>query len=429
MLMILKYGGRAAGIFGYSHFTGGFAGGQAEYVRVPYGGVNLLKLPDSFPDVKSLYLSDVVATSWNCVVDTGVEKGDVVAIWGADYVKSKIPKVETLDFSSLTKSETVTSKLMEMVPRGPDVALELEDGFSLTDLKGGWGRFRPKNGYFIVVAPWTRPDFRDNFLNNHEEFMSKSPVKMAGLCPKCQNIEVFYRPDYSRGDKPVVARQYDSLSDLRVTGKSCRFCNLILQSAQDNYEDGISDVLKKGENAEEITRIMCKCNQGISNIEMQYSFRRELQTTHFPLGGDLYSAGLPPSTSRISKSRPRPFEWRQISLRNLEESDALDATLECDGKGLIEAKGTVKFDDFAEMERVVKGQLWCLVVLRHSGLVIASAGKPGYFRRVGRYRFPKTTVEEESDSDDEPEEEAAEDSDESETNVQSVVREKTFFLV
>jgi len=78
-----QYGGNTAGMFGYSHFTGGFAGGQAEYVRVPYGDVNLLKLPASVPDEKGLYLSDVLATSWNCVVDTGVEKGDVVAIWGA----------------------------------------------------------------------------------------------------------------------------------------------------------------------------------------------------------------------------------------------------------------------------------------------------------------------------------------------------------
>lgn len=77
------YGGRTAGMFGYSHFTGGFAGGQAEYVRVPFGDVNLLKLPADVPDEKGLYLSDVLATSWNCVVDTGVEKGDVVAIWGA----------------------------------------------------------------------------------------------------------------------------------------------------------------------------------------------------------------------------------------------------------------------------------------------------------------------------------------------------------
>ncbi|KAK2627699.1 hypothetical protein QTJ16_002345 [Diplocarpon rosae] len=150
------YGGRTAGMFGYSHFTGGFAGGQAEYTRVPYGDVNLLKLPDSVPDEKGLYLSDVLATSWNCVVDTRIDKGDVVAIWGAgpigqmcadfafmngasrvimidsnwrlDYVKSKYPKVELIDYSALPKGTTVYSKIRELAPRGADVALECVAG-------------------------------------------------------------------------------------------------------------------------------------------------------------------------------------------------------------------------------------------------------------------------------------------------------------
>ncbi|KAK0327161.1 hypothetical protein LTR82_001923 [Friedmanniomyces endolithicus] len=151
------YGGNTAGMFGYSHFTGGFAGGQAEYVRVPLGDVNLLKLPDDVPDEKGLYLSDVVCTSWNCVVDTGVKKGDVVAIWGAgpigqmcadfsfmngakrvimidqnwrlDFVKSKYPKVELVDFSKLSNTKGVVNRLKEMVDgRGPDVALECVAG-------------------------------------------------------------------------------------------------------------------------------------------------------------------------------------------------------------------------------------------------------------------------------------------------------------
>jgi threonine dehydrogenase-like Zn-dependent dehydrogenase len=152
-------------MFGYSHFTGGFAGGQAEYVRVPYGDVNLLKLPSSVPDEKGLYLSDVICTSWNCVVDTGIEKDDVVAIWGAgpigqmcadfafmngasrvimidsnwrlEYVKSKIPKVELLDYSALPRGTSVTSKLKEMAPRGPDVALECVAG----EYAKGWAHY------------------------------------------------------------------------------------------------------------------------------------------------------------------------------------------------------------------------------------------------------------------------------------------------
>jgi threonine dehydrogenase-like Zn-dependent dehydrogenase len=54
------YGGRLSGIFGYSHFVGGFAGGQAEYVRVPLADNTLLRLPDSIPDEKGLcYLSSI----------------------------------------------------------------------------------------------------------------------------------------------------------------------------------------------------------------------------------------------------------------------------------------------------------------------------------------------------------------------------------
>jgi threonine dehydrogenase-like Zn-dependent dehydrogenase len=46
------YGSQTAGMFGYSHFTGGFAGGQAEYVRCPLGDINLLEIPDNVPDEK-----------------------------------------------------------------------------------------------------------------------------------------------------------------------------------------------------------------------------------------------------------------------------------------------------------------------------------------------------------------------------------------
>ncbi|KAK5113932.1 hypothetical protein LTR62_003055 [Meristemomyces frigidus] len=151
------YGGNTAGMFGYSHFTGGFAGGQAEYTRVPFGDVNLLKLPDNVPDEKGLYLSDVLCTSWHCVVDTGVKEGDVVAIWGAgpigqmcaefaflngaarvimvdqnwrlDFVKEKYPKVELLDFSQHKQTKGVVTKLKEMTDgHGPDVALECVAG-------------------------------------------------------------------------------------------------------------------------------------------------------------------------------------------------------------------------------------------------------------------------------------------------------------
>jgi len=77
------YGKPFAGLFGYSHFAGGFAGGQAEYVRCPFGDVNLLKLPDSVPDEKGLYLSDIIPTSYHAVQCAEVKEGKSVAVWGA----------------------------------------------------------------------------------------------------------------------------------------------------------------------------------------------------------------------------------------------------------------------------------------------------------------------------------------------------------
>lgn len=54
------YGNKTAGFVGYSHFTGGFAGGQSEYVRMPFGDANLLKIPEGVPDESALFLSDVL---------------------------------------------------------------------------------------------------------------------------------------------------------------------------------------------------------------------------------------------------------------------------------------------------------------------------------------------------------------------------------
>lgn len=79
--MNAMYGHRDAGFFGYSHLTGGFAGGQAEYVRVPFGEINLLPIPHGVTDEQAIYLSDILPTSYHAVVDTGVKEGDVVGIW------------------------------------------------------------------------------------------------------------------------------------------------------------------------------------------------------------------------------------------------------------------------------------------------------------------------------------------------------------
>jgi threonine dehydrogenase-like Zn-dependent dehydrogenase len=75
-----------AGIFGYSHMLGGFAGGQAEYARVPFADVGPLKVPDNLTDEQVLYLSDIFPTGYMGAEMCDIEGGDIVAVWGAGPV-------------------------------------------------------------------------------------------------------------------------------------------------------------------------------------------------------------------------------------------------------------------------------------------------------------------------------------------------------
>ncbi|KAK4442115.1 GroES-like protein [Podospora aff. communis PSN243] len=129
---------------------------NAEFVRVPLADNNLLKLPDSVPDEKGLYLSDVLPTSYHAVTYTGVKEGDIVAIWGlgpigfmacywakkrgakrvigidnnwrTDYAKAKIPGVETINYEHLKSDQTVPNKVHELVPGGVDVSIDATGG-------------------------------------------------------------------------------------------------------------------------------------------------------------------------------------------------------------------------------------------------------------------------------------------------------------
>nr|KIR45870.1 hypothetical protein I312_04840 [Cryptococcus bacillisporus CA1280] len=143
------WGQRDSAFFGYGHLTGGWPGGQAEYVRVPFGEVNCLKVPAEVPDEQALYLSDILPTSYHAVVDTGVQKGDIVGIWGLGPIgiccvkwallkgASKVyaidtnptrlalarsfgPEVITVDF----KAEDVKKRIHGEVPQGLDVCID-----------------------------------------------------------------------------------------------------------------------------------------------------------------------------------------------------------------------------------------------------------------------------------------------------------------
>jgi threonine dehydrogenase-like Zn-dependent dehydrogenase len=80
------FGHSTAGLFGYTHLTGGYPGGQAEYVRVPFADKTHIKVPEGLPDEKLLFLSDIFPTGWQAAVQCDIEPTDTVAIWGAGPV-------------------------------------------------------------------------------------------------------------------------------------------------------------------------------------------------------------------------------------------------------------------------------------------------------------------------------------------------------
>ena len=75
-----------SGLLGYSHMLGGFSGGQAEYLRVPYADVGPLKLPSDIQDEKLLFLSDIFPTGYMAAENAEIEEGDTVAVWGCGPV-------------------------------------------------------------------------------------------------------------------------------------------------------------------------------------------------------------------------------------------------------------------------------------------------------------------------------------------------------
>ncbi len=80
------FGHSPCGIFGYSHLTGGYAGGQAEYARVPFADVGTLPIPNGIPDEKVLFLSDIFPTGYMAAEMCNIQPGDTIAVWGCGPV-------------------------------------------------------------------------------------------------------------------------------------------------------------------------------------------------------------------------------------------------------------------------------------------------------------------------------------------------------
>jgi threonine dehydrogenase-like Zn-dependent dehydrogenase len=151
-----------AGLFGYSHLLGGFPGGQAQYLRVPYAEIGPIKVPDGLPDEKVLFLSDIFPTGYMGAENAQIEPGDTVAVWGCgpvgqfaiqsawmfgagrviaiDRVPERLRMAEELGKAEVINfdNDKVYDRLMEMTKgRGPDRCIDAVGSESHVSLHAG----------------------------------------------------------------------------------------------------------------------------------------------------------------------------------------------------------------------------------------------------------------------------------------------------
>ncbi|HEY0047997.1 MAG TPA: zinc-dependent alcohol dehydrogenase [Pyrinomonadaceae bacterium] len=136
------YGFSGSGLFGYSHMLGGFAGGQAEYVRVPFADTGALKVPDSLTDEQVLFLSDIFPTGYMAAENCDIKEGDTVAVWGAGPVgQFAVRSAFLLGAEQVVAIDHYADRLQMAAEGGArTINFDDEDVFEkLKDLTGGRG--------------------------------------------------------------------------------------------------------------------------------------------------------------------------------------------------------------------------------------------------------------------------------------------------
>ena len=122
------YGFSAAGLFGYSHMMGGYAGGQAQYARVPYADVGPFKVPDHLTDEQVLFMTDIFPTGYMAAENCGIKPGDTVAVWGCGPVgQFAIRSALHLGAGRVIAIDTVPERLRMASQAGVDTLDSMED--------------------------------------------------------------------------------------------------------------------------------------------------------------------------------------------------------------------------------------------------------------------------------------------------------------
>jgi threonine dehydrogenase-like Zn-dependent dehydrogenase len=139
------FGYATAGLFGYSHLTGGYAGGQAELARVPYADTNLQKIPGEIPDEQAVFLTDIFPTGYMAAENCNITRGDTVAVWGCGPVgQFAIRSAYLLGAHRVIAIDdgTRVPERLRMAEDAKAVTIDMRDQYvydKLMDLTGGRG--------------------------------------------------------------------------------------------------------------------------------------------------------------------------------------------------------------------------------------------------------------------------------------------------
>jgi len=136
------FGHTTAGLFGYTHLTGGYPGGQAEYVRVPFADTTHIKVPDILTDEQVLFLGDIFPTGWQAAAQCEIEPTDTVAIWGCGPVGQMAIRSAMLQGAKQVVAIDRVPERLTMAEAGGAITIDFEKESvveRLNDLSGGKG--------------------------------------------------------------------------------------------------------------------------------------------------------------------------------------------------------------------------------------------------------------------------------------------------
>jgi threonine dehydrogenase-like Zn-dependent dehydrogenase len=130
-----------AGLYGYSHANGGYSGGQAQYLRVPFADVGPIKIPEGVPDEKVIFLSDIFPTGYMAAENCNIQPGDTVAVWGCGPVgQFAIRSAFLLGAEQVIAIDSVPERLAMAKQGGADTIIANGTTFEeLKEMTGGMG--------------------------------------------------------------------------------------------------------------------------------------------------------------------------------------------------------------------------------------------------------------------------------------------------